>query len=231
MNKRVLIIVTAIVAVVVVASVAIGASVADDPAGDINRWNVEDRSGPPSPVAVIDAVLLSYDEEVAEDTTERRRRARINKVRVKNRSSQPHRARTTRGGAAMYCRTARGYIEGGNYVPLTDIFIKHVYGTISQRFCYVPSRRKITRVGHLNVSQAVTNVGEGFLWHNDGTRLDAAGAGTACTGSPPYCWEYRYRRGHMQWKRGWGPASQMVDRCVSITMRGTGKVVVGKPHC
>lgn len=202
------------VVALVVALVALvgGVAWATHDNGTVNRWVVKDTSTDPSPVAY--TVHRGGDQ------------GRVRNLQTENRSGDPVLQSTTRGGYPEYCRTARGVVEGGN-AAFTDL----VHGTVSQRFCYVPVRRKITSMGNLNLSQAVSAWGSFYLWHNSGTPYAVMGGGENCTGSPPYCWDYKYRRGVFEWERGINPVSQQVNGCVSITMRGTGQVVVGEPNC
>lgn len=209
-TKKVLVIVGAVLAVLLIAG-AVQALTSDN--GNINQWTVKDKSGQASPVA---------------ETVQRGGDAgRVRNFSVENHSGDPVLQTATRGTAyPEYCRTARGYVEGGN-ASNGNL----VHATVSQRFCYIPIRRKITSLGNLNLSPVVTAWGSFYLWHNSGSPYAVMGGGENCTGSPPYCWEYKYRRGVFQWERGVDPVSQQVNGCVSITMRGTGDVIVGEPNC
>ena len=228
----------AAIVVTVLALVAIAATVyadqfspGSDPAGDVTEWNVRDGSGRASPVGVVDAVLVSIntgDEPPADEATvDRRRRGRVTHLHVANRTGPAHRQRG-RGQANIWCRTARAVGIGGN-----DMIHDLVHGTISQRFCWNPARNKVVSLGGINVSSGTSVLGSTFLWHGDGFGPTVAGEGRTCSGRD--CWDYRYRRGQFKFARGIEVGGvgivQRISVCASITMRGTGRVIVGKPRC
>ena len=112
-RRRRLIVVLAALLLVGITAAAVNASgIFEDPAGKVDRWIVEDKSSDPSPVALVNVSLMSYETAAAtaddELAVERhRRRGRVTHVHVKDRSSDPHRSRrTTARGAAIWCRTS-----------------------------------------------------------------------------------------------------------------------------
>jgi hypothetical protein len=222
---RVAAVVVTILVLLTAAAVVNAATTGDN--GIIDRWVVKDRSSDPSPVSVAITPLAYTISEDELNDLERRRRGRVSKVRVKDRSSDPHR-RPGRGGPAIWCRTARAVGVGGN-----DLIHDLVHGAISQRFCWNPKRNKIVSLGGINLSSAVSVMGSTFLWHRDGFGPVVKGEGRTCDGRK--CWDYRYRRGQFTFERGVEThgvgVTQHVSVCASITMRGTGRVIVGKPRC
>jgi hypothetical protein len=211
-----------LVAVLVIAVLGTlgGVALSQDGAGIIDRWTVKDESTEPTPVGYVSLMKVTDDDTI--EAVERRRQ-RVRRFRVRNRSGPIHH-RVNRGGRDVWYRTARGTVLGGN-ILIPDL----VHATVSQKFYFSAPNGRIVKLGPLNLSQAVSGLGSAFLWHNKGTPYAVKGEGRTCDGD--YCWDYRYRRGIFSWEQGWGPASREVNGCVSVTMRGSGQVVVGRPNC
>jgi hypothetical protein len=229
--KRMLVLIIAVALVVIGAVVAL--SIQGN--GDVDRWNVKDTSTDPSPVAVAAVLMVAHggDETFTTYVTDAKPRVikhkgKVRHIRVHDRSGDKHRPRNTalRTSGAVWCRTARAEGTGGNV-----LFPSLVRAGISQQFCWNSSNNNIVSYGRVNMWATVTDSGRYWLWHtdNNGELVVATNARTCASGT---CWDYGYRRGLYRWHQGIpkiGPIE--LDKCLSITMRGTGDVIVGRPSC
>lgn len=219
--------------VVVIALLGIAAAaVAEVGNGDVDRWVVKDTSTDPSPLVTTLAVAHGSTDTFTTYVTDAKprvikRKGKVRHVRVHNRSGDKHRSHNValRGGT-VWCRMARAVGTGGN-----ALFHSLVTAGISEKFCWDSSSNNIVSRGRVNMWAAVTDAGTYWLWHTDDQGSLAVSTNAATCGGGT-CWEYSYRRGLFSWHQGIpriGPIQ--LTKCLSITMRGTGDVVVGRPSC